>query len=88
MQGSIYQVDKEPLLEIPIFNTDNEAIKEQIIKLVDQLLQFHNDKQNASLPNQLEMIENRIAYAEDKINQLVYELYELTEEEIQLIEGK
>ncbi|MCK9256314.1 MAG: DNA modification methylase, partial [Bacteroidales bacterium] len=86
MQGNIYQVDKEPLLEIPIFNTDNEAVKEQIINLVDQLLQLNKDKQNATLPNQLEIIENRIAYAEDKINRLVYELYELTSDEIKLVE--
>lgn len=60
----------------------------EIIKLVDQLLQLNKEKQHTTLPGQIEMFENRIAYAENKINQIVYKLYELTAEEIQLIEGK
>lgn len=32
--------------------------------------------------------QNKIDYCENRINQLVYQLYELTEEEIKIIEGK
>jgi len=40
----------------------------------------------ATLPNQIEQIKSRIAYSEDKINEIVYGLYGLTEEEIKMIE--
>ena len=38
------------------------------------------------MPNKIEQIKQRIAHSEDKINTLVYELYDLTEEEIKIIE--
>jgi len=38
------------------------------------------------LPNQIEQIKSRIEYCEDKINEIVYELYGLTEEEVKIIE--
>ena len=57
-----------------------------IVKHVDQLLQLNRDLQVATLPNQKELIKSRIAYSEDKINGIVYELYGLTESEIQTIE--
>ena len=35
MQGNNYQLDKEPLLQIPIFNVKDES---QFTKIVDQIL--------------------------------------------------
>jgi len=34
-----------------------------------------------------ERIQARISFTDDKINRLVYELYNLTEEEIRIVEG-
>jgi len=39
------------------------------------------------LSTKLEQIQSRIDYYEDKINKLVYQLYELTEEEIEIVEN-
>ena len=52
------------------------------------MLQLQQQKQSTSLPDQLQQIDQRIAYTDDKINEKVYALYGLTEEEIQLIEKK
>ena len=82
------KIKKEAILSIPIPKKVSDTQQKEIIKLVEQLLKLNADKQNTTLPNQLEMIENRIEYAESKINELVYQLYELTEEEIKIIEGK
>ena len=73
MQGNNYQLDKEPLLEIPIYiPTDTEANK--IAALVDKIIaqkeQGKNSKDN-----------------ETKIDELVYKLYDLTAEEIKIIEN-
>jgi len=40
------------------------------------------------LPEKIEQIRSRIGYCEDKINEIVYELYGLTEEEIGIVEIK
>jgi hypothetical protein len=42
--------------------------------------------QTATLPERIEQIKSRIGYCEDKINEIVYGLYGLTEEDIGMIE--
>ncbi len=39
------------------------------------------------LETKLNSIQSKIDYSEEKINTIVYQLYELTEEEIKIIEG-
>ena len=74
MQGNAYQLDKEPLLEIPIFKpADTEANK--IATLVDKII---TQKQSGK-----DSTEN-----ENKIDVLVYKLYDLSEEEIKIVVGK
>jgi hypothetical protein len=51
------------------------------------MLQLQQQKQNCNLPNQLQQVEQRIAYTDDKINEKVYTLYGLSEEEIGVVEG-
>jgi hypothetical protein len=58
----------------------------QIIKHVDLLLSLNEELKEAKLPTRQEQIKQRIAHSEDRINRLVYELYELTEDEIKIIE--
>ena len=88
MQGSNYQIDKEPILEIPIYNPTETRIHDQIITHVDQLLQLNKDLQTANLETKKQQIKQKIEYNEDKINYLVYQLYNLTDEEIKIIENK
>ncbi len=57
-------------------------------KLVDNMLQLNKDLQSATLPEQKELIQQRINYTDKQIDKLVYELYELTEEEIKIVEGE
>lgn len=71
MQGSNYQVDKEPLMNIPIKKATSE-LENQIINLVDRIIELKKlDKDTQELENQ--------------IDEIVYNLYELTEEEKELI---
>jgi adenine-specific DNA-methyltransferase len=86
MQGNLYQVDKEPILGIPIFDTTNKAIKEQIVKLVEQLLTLNKELQSVTLADKKEQLQNRISFTGDKINQIIYDLYDLTTEERKQIE--
>jgi hypothetical protein len=52
------------------------------------LLQLQQQKQSTSLPDQLQQLEQRIAYTDNKINEKVYALYGLSAEEIKVVEGK
>ncbi|EDO6702967.1 TPA: Eco57I restriction-modification methylase domain-containing protein [Campylobacter coli] len=79
MQGNNYQIDKEPLLNIPIVDTNskNKKLADELINLVDEILKAKEQDKNANIQE-----------LENKINSIVYKLYNLTEEEIKIIEGK
>ncbi|EOI8081263.1 Eco57I restriction-modification methylase domain-containing protein [Campylobacter jejuni] len=79
MQGNNYQIDKEPLLNIPIvtINSKNQKIADEFINLVDEILKAKEQDKNANTQE-----------LENKINSLTYKLYNLTEDEIKIIEGK
>ena len=82
MQGSNYQIDKEPILSIPLVNPSEEKQK-PLIKLVDKILNITKSEdylQNPSKKKQVQEYENQI-------DQLVYKLYSLTPKEIKTIEG-
>jgi septal ring factor EnvC (AmiA/AmiB activator) len=55
---------------------------------LENTLQLQQQKQSSTLPEQLQQLEQRIAYTDDKINEKVYALYELSEEEIRIVELK
>lgn len=79
MQGNNYQIDKEPLLNIPIVDTNskNKKLADELINLVDEILKVKEQDKNANTQE-----------LENKTNSLVYKLYNLTEEEIKIIENK
>ncbi|EAI4889273.1 TPA: Eco57I restriction-modification methylase domain-containing protein [Campylobacter coli] len=79
MQGNNYQIDKEPLLNIPIVDTNskNKKLADELINLADEILKAKEQDKNANTQE-----------LENKINSLVYKLYNLTEEEIKIIENK
>lgn len=64
----------------------SHAQRKEIEKLVDHILNLNKQKADANVPGVIEQIDNQIAHADEKINELVYQLYELTEQEIKIIE--
>jgi adenine-specific DNA-methyltransferase len=76
MQGNNYQVDKGPLLELPIYNPP-EGNSQTLIDLMDQIIEA---KKNNVPSEKLDSIET-------EINQAVFDLYNLTPEEIKIVEG-
>lgn len=74
MQGNNYQLDKEPLLQIPIFNTKDFK---PVTSVVDKILATMAKKLDADT-----------SVLEKQIDEMVYKLYDLTKEEIKIIEGK
>lgn len=60
----------------------------EVVKLVSQLLKLNQEKAEAKLATKISQIAGKIDYCEKKINEIVYQLYELTNEEIKIVEGK
>jgi len=67
-------LSKEYLSQIPIKKCDNQ-IQEPIVKIVEQILEIKREDVNSNV----EKLKN-------KIDQLVYQLYELRKEEIKIVE--
>jgi len=60
----------------------------KIISLVEQLSELIKEKQKTILLSRHELLQGKIDYCENTINKIVYDLYELTSDEIKIIERK
>jgi len=68
-------------------NKQQVSLQNEIIKHVDILLKLNEELKEIKLQTKIDQVKQRIEHSEDKINQLVYDLYELTPEEIAIVEG-
>ena len=73
MQGNNYQIDKEPLVNIPIPQISKSA-QQPFIALVDKILTAKQQGQDTRT-------------LETQIDQMVYRLYNLSEEEVRIVEN-
>ncbi|MFN2262287.1 MAG: Eco57I restriction-modification methylase domain-containing protein [Psychroflexus sp.] len=102
MQGDLYQVDKAPLMDLPIIKP-SEVRQNEIADLVTniistkqkqldykQLLEKAKSENNfdreIQLTKELEQFSKDINQAENKINSIIFELYDLNSSEISTIE--
>jgi type I restriction-modification system DNA methylase subunit len=77
------------VLPICTLSTSSQKQKaKEISKLVEQLLSLNAEKVNTKLQTKISQIESRAIYCMNKIDQIVYELFELTAAEIKIIETK
>jgi adenine-specific DNA-methyltransferase len=102
MQGNNYQIDKNPLLNLPIINPSGET-QNKVTELVSQIIENkqkqidysklfekakteNNFDREIQLEKELGHIVSNIEKAENEINVVVYSLYELTDNEIKIVE--
>jgi type I restriction-modification system DNA methylase subunit len=81
------QIMIRDILQFPIPISD-KARHAKMVELVERMLKLHQDFSSATLPNQKQLLERQIAATDKTIDDLVYELYELTPEEIKIVEGE
>jgi len=87
-----YQLIFDYLRKIPIHtiddtNSDEVARHDRIVTLVDRMLSLNKQLQEASTPHVRTALQRQIEATDSQIDALVYELYELTEDEIRIVEG-
>jgi hypothetical protein len=60
-----------------------------MVAVVDRMLELNNKKHSGKLaPSELDRLEREIASTDREIDELVYDLYGITDEERKIIEGQ
>jgi hypothetical protein len=90
-KSSFPQVTLFSISQIPIRTADrkqpaDKARYDKMVELVESMLKLHKDLPKAKTPHETESIHRRIAATDKQIDTLVYELYGLTEEDVQIAE--
>jgi hypothetical protein len=90
--GGYFAANKQYLVQLPIRTIDpaNPADKKQhdaIVALVEQMLSLHKELAEARNPQDKTFLQTRIDATDRQIDRLVYALYELTPEEVEIVEG-
>jgi len=79
--------DKKPAKKYKAFYFD-EKTQDKIALLVDEITKLYQDFRNTSEnTDKWHLLKNEIEKVERQIDQEVYKLYELTDEEIEIIEA-
>jgi adenine-specific DNA-methyltransferase len=87
--GDLLQIDKGPLLQIPIFVSENKSKQNEIIKLVNKITKLNKELQKLDpMLDEVEYkeIKEKIKKTDEEIDERVFELYGMGEEERKIIE--
>jgi len=76
-----------PFRKIDFSNTMEKTHHDRIVKFVKQILDLHNQLDATKIPDDKTRIQRQIDATDKQIDKLVYNLYDLTEEEIKIVEG-
>jgi type I restriction-modification system DNA methylase subunit len=76
-----------PIRTIDFTNPTEKQMHDELVALVERMLELHKQLKKASFASEKEPIERQIAATDKKIDQHVYQLYGLTDEEIKIVEG-
>jgi len=77
---------KLPIRTIDFDNPDDKAKHNRMVKLVDRMLDLHKKLAEAKVPAEKTRIQRQITATDNQIDKLVYELYDLTPQEIEIVE--
>jgi hypothetical protein len=80
-------IEKLPIRAIDFNDPADQARHDRLVSMVENMLTWHKNLAAAQTPQEKAVLERQIAATDHMIDQLVYELYGLTEAEIKLVEG-
>jgi hypothetical protein len=90
-RGGYWSYGKRFIEQLPIRTIDfsdpiDKARHDRLVELVEQMLLLNKRLADARVAQDMAMLQQRITITEKQINKLVYELYNLNEEEINVVE--
>jgi len=77
-----------PFRKIDFNNPKETVMYAEIVELAEKMLELNNKKSTLPPSSKREKIEREIKIIDEKIDELVYELYGITDEERKIIEEK
>jgi type I restriction-modification system DNA methylase subunit len=77
-----------PLPALNLSNSSDKNCHDRMVQLVEQMLALNKQLPEAKTGHEQTLLQRQIDATDKQIDKLVYELYELTEEEIAIVEGK
>ncbi len=80
-------LEQLPIRTIDFNNASEKAAHDKLISLVDRMLDLHKKKNSLPPSAEREKIECEMAVTDEKVDDIVYGLYEVTVEERKIIEG-
>ncbi len=80
-------IEQLPIRTINFSDPDDVARHDKMVELVERMLSLHERLLTAKLNQEKTIIQHQIDATDRQIDRLVYELYELTEDEIEIVEG-
>ena len=91
-RGGWMSANRQFLSQVPIhtinfYESADKSRHDQMVKLVGQMLELHKRVPAARTPQETTSLERQITATDTQINQLVYDLYSLTADEIKIVEG-
>ncbi|MEK6693554.1 MAG: hypothetical protein AABY44_09040 [Nitrospirota bacterium] len=66
---------------------DISETRQKLVSLVDRMLELYKKKNSLPRSAEREKVEREIAVTDEKIDEIVYELYGITDEERKIIES-
>ncbi len=81
------QLFKLPMRTINFTDPTEKATHDKLVTLVKKMLALHQQLATAKTPQDSTLSQRQITATDNQIDQLVYALYGLSEEEIALVEG-
>ncbi len=85
---SILDLKRFPIPPIDFSNSADVTQRDRLVALVQSMLDLHKQLASATGEHERTLLHRRIEATDRQIDRLVYELYDLTEEEIAIVEGK
>lgn len=82
------QLARLPIRSINFSNPSDKAKHDKMVVLVERMLDLHTRLAASKNPDDKTRLQRQVDATDREIDQLVYDLYGLTEEEIQIVEGK
>ena len=86
INGNVFS--QSPIRTIDFDDPADVARHDRMVALVERMLDLHRQLAEAKTPTAGTALRRQIDATDRQIDRLVYELYDLTEEEIAIVEGE
>lgn len=79
-------IEMLPIRDIDFENSEDKVKHDNIVEMVAHMLSLHQKVTEAKSPQTKTVLQRQIEATDRQINKLVYQLYDLTDEEIEIVE--